>query len=91
MTWIAPTALALQILLLLHVAATDIATRLIHNEICLTLALLGIVGQFAGPTHIVELLVVATVLFLLLLIVYQRGGSAAATSSCWWPWRSACR
>lgn len=73
MTWIAPAALALQVLLLLYVAAIDIATRLIPNEICLTLALLGILGQFAGPTHILEFLVVATVLFALLLIVYQRG------------------
>ena len=30
-------------------------------------------GQFAGPTHIIKSLVVATVLFGLLLIVYQRG------------------
>ena len=51
----------------------DIATRLIHNEICLTLALLGIASQFAGPTHIIESLVAATILFLLLLVVYQRG------------------
>ena len=42
MNWIAPAALALQILLLLYVAVIDIATRLIHNEICLTLALLGV-------------------------------------------------
>ena len=35
MNWIAPTVLALQILLLLYVAVIDIATRLIHNEICL--------------------------------------------------------
>ncbi len=73
MTWAGPAVMAVQILLLLHVAAIDIATRLIPNEICLTLALLGIIGQFAGPTHILESLVVATVLFLLLLVVYQRG------------------
>jgi prepilin peptidase CpaA len=73
MTWLAPTVLALQILLLLYVAAIDIATRLIHNEICLILALLGIASQFAGPTHIAESLVVATILFLLLLVVYERG------------------
>ena len=42
MNWIAPTVLALQILLLLYVAVIDIATRLIDNEICLTLALLGV-------------------------------------------------
>ena len=70
---IATAALALQILLLLYVAVIDIATRLIHNEICLTLALLGIASQFAGPTHIIESLVVATILFLLLLVIYQRG------------------
>ena len=51
----------------------DIATRLIHNEICLTLALLGIAGQFAGRTHVAESLVAATILFLLLIVVYQRG------------------
>lgn len=73
MTWIAPTVLALQILLLLYVAAIDIATRLIHNEICLTLALLGILSQFAGPAHIAESLIGAAILFLLLLVVYQRG------------------
>ena len=53
MHWIAVAALALQILLLLYVAVIDIATRLIHNEICLTLALLGIASQFAGPAHII--------------------------------------
>lgn len=73
MTWIAPTVLALQILLLLYVAVIDIATRLIHNEICLTLALLGILSQFAGPAHIAESLIGAAILFLLLLVVYQRG------------------
>src|SRR5579863_716874 len=70
---VAAAALALQILLLLYVAVIDIATRLIHNEICLTLALLGIASQFGGPTHIIESLVAATILFLLLLVVYQRG------------------
>jgi prepilin peptidase CpaA len=73
MTWIASTVLALQILLLLYVAAIDIATRLIHNEICLILALLGVASQFGGPTHVVESLIAATVLFLLLLVVYERG------------------
>jgi prepilin peptidase CpaA len=73
MNWIAPTALFLEILLLLYVAVIDIATRLIHNEICLTLALLGIISQIAGPSHLIESLVVATILFLLLLIVYERG------------------
>ena len=75
MTWIAFAVLAVQILLLLYVAAVDIATRLIHNETCLILALLGIAGQFAfaGPTHVAESLAAATILFLLLIVVYQQG------------------
>jgi prepilin peptidase CpaA len=73
MSWIATAALGLQILILLHVAMIDIATRLIHNEVCLTLALLGIVGQLAGPTHIAESLITATILFLVLIGLYARG------------------
>ena len=70
---IALTVVVLQIILLLYTAAIDIATRLIHNEACLILAVLGIVSQFAGPPHFGESLVAAAVLFLLLLVVYQRG------------------
>jgi prepilin peptidase CpaA len=73
MNWIAPTALVLEILLLLYVAVIDIATRLIRHEICLTLALLGIASQFASQIHVTESLVAATILLLLLLVVYQRG------------------
>jgi prepilin peptidase CpaA len=73
MNWIASTASFLGIALLLYVATIDIATRLIRNEICLALALLGIAGQLASPMQVVESLVVAAILFLLLLVVYQRG------------------
>jgi prepilin peptidase CpaA len=73
MDWIAPTASFLEILLLLHVAMIDVATRLIRNEICLVLALLGIAGQFASPMQAAESLIVATVLLLLLLVIYTRG------------------
>jgi prepilin peptidase CpaA len=73
MNWITPAALFLEILLLLYVAVIDIATRLIQNEICLVLALLGIAGQFASQTHVTESLFVATILFLLLIVIYQRG------------------
>jgi prepilin peptidase CpaA len=73
MNWIASAVLALQVFLLLYIAAIDIATRLIQNGVCLTLALLGIAGQFAGPAHIAESLIAATILFLLLLVVYVRG------------------
>lgn len=73
MSWIVSATLILEILLLLCVAATDIATRLIRNEICLALALLGIVRQaIAGPMQIVQSLIVAAILFLLLLLIYQR-------------------
>jgi prepilin peptidase CpaA len=73
MNWIAPAAGFLEILLLLYVAMIDIATRLIRNEICLVLALLGIAGQFANPLQVTESLMVATILLLLLLVIYQRG------------------
>ena len=73
MSWIVPTASYLEILLLLYVAMIDIATRLIRNEICLVLALLGIAGQFASPMQVAESLIAATILFLLLIVVYQRG------------------
>ena len=73
MNWIVPIATFLKILLLLHVAMMDIATRLIRNEICLVLALLGIAGQFASPMQVTESLIVATILLLLLLVIYQRG------------------
>lgn len=70
---IASAVLFLQILLLVYVAVIDIATRSIQNEVCLMLALLGVAGQFAGPTHIVESMIAATILFLLLLVAYERG------------------
>src|SRR5436309_3431392 len=73
MSWIAPTASFLEILLLLYVAMIDIATRLIRNEICLVLALLGIAGQFASPMQVAGSLVAATILLLLLLATHHRG------------------
>ena len=73
MNWIAPTASFLEILLLLYVATIDIATRLIRNEICLVLALLGIASQFASQMHFTESLVGTTILLLLLIVIYQRG------------------
>ncbi|MBR1229491.1 prepilin peptidase [Bradyrhizobium sp. AUGA SZCCT0176] len=72
MSWIVPITSFLEILLLLYVATIDVATRLIRNEICLALALLGIVGQLASPVQIVESLIVASILLLFLLVIYQR-------------------
>ncbi|MBR1126672.1 A24 family peptidase [Bradyrhizobium iriomotense] len=72
MSWIASIASILEILLLLYVATLDVATRLIRNEICLALALLGIASQLASPMQIAESLISAAILFLLLLVVYTR-------------------
>ena len=73
MTWIVAIALTLKIVLLLYVATIDIATRLIRNEICLALALLGVTAQLASPMQIAQSLIAAAILFLLLLVIYQRG------------------
>jgi prepilin peptidase CpaA len=72
MSWIAFTASFLEIVLLLYVATIDVATRLIRNEICLALALLGIASQFASPMQVAQSLIAATILLLLLLVIYQR-------------------
>src|SRR5712675_3311620 len=73
MNWIVSAISFLEILLLVYVAMIDIATRLIRNEICLALALLGIAGQLASPMQITESLIAATILLLLLLVIYTRG------------------
>jgi prepilin peptidase CpaA len=73
MSWIVPITSVLEILLLLYVATIDIATRLIRNEICLALALLGVIGQLASPTQVAQSLIAATILLLLLFVVYTRG------------------
>ena len=74
MNWIAPTASILEILLLLYVATIDVATRLIRNEICLALALLGIASQLPNSMQVAESLIAAAILFLLLSVLYTRGG-----------------
>src|SRR5215469_6131097 len=73
MSWILPIVSIVQILLLLYVATIDVATRLISNEICLALALLGIAGQLGSPMQVAESLIAAAILFLLLLVIYMRG------------------
>lgn len=71
--WIAAAAGFLEISLLLYVAVADIATRLIRNEICLILALLGIAGQLASPMQVAQSLIAAAILLLLLVVIYTRG------------------
>ncbi|MBR0953650.1 A24 family peptidase [Bradyrhizobium canariense] len=73
MSWIVSIISFLEILLLLYVATTDIATRLIRNEICLALALLGIAGQLANPMDLTQSVIVAAIVFLLLFGIYQLG------------------
>ena len=73
MNWIVPVASSLQILLLLHVATIDIATRLIRNETCLVLALLGIAGQLASPIQVGQSLITATILLLPMFVLHQWG------------------
>lgn len=73
MSWIVPITSFLELLLLLYVVTTDIATRLIRNEICLALAILGIAGQLANPMQLTQSLIVAAILFLLLFGIYQLG------------------
>src|SRR5437879_4016876 len=73
MNWIVPITSFLEILLLLYVATTDIATRLIRNESCLALAILGIAGQLASPMQLTQSLIVAAILFLLLFGIHQLG------------------
>ena len=73
MNWMVTTASFLEILLLLYVATIDIATRLIRNEICLALALLGIAGQLASPMQVAQSLIAAAILLLLLSVIYTRG------------------
>ena len=60
--------------LLVCVVITDLAARLIRNEVCLMIAVLGVANRLiAGPLPLVESLVVATTLFLVLLAVHHRG------------------
>ncbi|WP_129267665.1 A24 family peptidase [Bradyrhizobium betae] len=72
-SWIVPITSYLEILLLLYVATIDVATRLIRNDICLVLALLGIAAQLGSPMQLVESLIAAAILFLLLFMIYQQG------------------
>jgi Flp pilus assembly protein protease CpaA len=74
MSWILPIISIVQILLLLYVATIDVATRLIRNEICLALALLGVASQLPNLMQVAESLIAAAILFLLLFVLYTRGG-----------------
>ena len=73
MNWFVPTALCLEILLLVYVAMIDIATRTIPNEICLVLALLGVASQLVSPMQVAQSLLAAAILLLPLTLLYQRG------------------
>jgi len=72
MSWIVLITSFLAILLLLYVAMIDVATRVIPNEICVAVALLGIAAQLANPMQAAQSLIVAAILFLLLLAFYSK-------------------
>src|SRR4051794_39478732 len=72
MSWIVLITSLLAILLLLYVAMIDVATRVIPNEICVAVALLGIAAQLANPMQAAQSLIVAAILFLLLLAFYSK-------------------
>jgi prepilin peptidase CpaA len=64
----------LQILLLTYVALMDAATRLIANEICLTLAALGAINHLVfDPPQLAQSFVVTAILFPVLLLLHHRG------------------
>lgn len=65
---------ALEILLLSYIAFTDVAARLIPNEVCLALAVLGIASALStNPLlQLVESLAVAGGFFLVLLVLHSR-------------------
>lgn len=73
MSWVVSIASFAEILLLLHVAMTDVATRLIRNEVCAALVLLGLISQFGAPLQVLESVIAAAIVFLLLLFIYARG------------------
>ncbi|WP_456738664.1 MULTISPECIES: A24 family peptidase [unclassified Bradyrhizobium] len=73
MSWISFIASILEILLLLYIATIDVATRLIRNEVCLVLALLGIVSQIADPMQVAHSLIVASILLLIMFAIYAGG------------------
>jgi prepilin peptidase CpaA len=73
MNLISEIAQILEILLLLYVATTDVATRLIPNEVCLAIAVIGIASQLTSPIQIGQSLIAAAILFVVLFFLYQRG------------------
>ncbi len=72
--WITDLVALLTIGLLAVAAASDLATRMIPDEICIALAVLGLVVRlFAGITAVAVSVVVAIALFALLVLAHARG------------------
>ena len=73
MNWLASVIAVLSIVLLLYVAMTDIAARLISNTACLMLAVLALTRlPFSNAPQLLTFIGGASLLFLLLLILYSR-------------------
>jgi len=74
MSWLIYTATALQIILLLCVIMSDVATRLISNKICLTIAVVGFGSHLlVDPRLLPGSIAIAVSLFLLFLLLHNRG------------------
>jgi prepilin peptidase CpaA len=75
MQWVIIAVSTSQILLLAYAAMTDIATRLIPNQISLGIAAAGLVGGLVatGPVPLVSSVIVAGFLFFILLLAHGRG------------------
>src|SRR5580704_4418346 len=72
--WITDLVALLTIGLLAVAAASDLATRMIPDEACIALALLGFGARlFAGITAAAVSVVVAVALFALLVLAHARG------------------
>jgi prepilin peptidase CpaA len=72
--WISDLVALLTIGLLVIAAVSDLATRMIPDEVCIALAALGLgVRLFAGITAVVVSVIVAIALFALLVLAHARG------------------
>ena len=62
-----------EILLLLCVIISDVATRLISNKVCVAIAILGVASHLIDPLSLLQSMVIAVILFLSLLLLFLPG------------------
>lgn len=73
MITITQIAVALQLVLLLYVAATDIAARIIPNAACLAIVVLASTHLFIAPEQMIVSISFSAVFFALLLTLFSFG------------------